>query len=127
MHYKRAPLFIYHYISKLFIFVINIIDYLFLQKQKKKEMDQQEGWEYAPLFNMKFHSSERKMDMVRRRRWHRKMLAESPNAAAVFSVTGPVSVTRLCFRIKRRTVVLMESIGWFTNTFKFIDVSFLVM
>ncbi|XP_030841562.1 myoferlin isoform X6 [Strongylocentrotus purpuratus] len=60
-----------------------------LAKQKKKEMDQQEGWEYAPLFNMKFHSSERKMDMVRRRRWHRKMLAESPNAAAVFSVTGP--------------------------------------
>ncbi|XP_063963827.1 myoferlin-like isoform X3 [Lytechinus pictus] len=60
-----------------------------LAKKKKKEMDQQEGWEYAPLFNMKFHASERKMDMVRRRRWHRKMLAESPNAAAVFSVTGP--------------------------------------
>ena len=53
-------------------------------------MAQQEGWEYAPLFNMKFHASERKMDMVRRRRWHRKMLAASPKATASFSMTGPV-------------------------------------
>ncbi|XP_072177496.1 myoferlin-like [Diadema setosum] len=60
-----------------------------LAKKKKKEMDQQEGWEYAPLFNLKFHASERKMDMVRRRRWHRKMVAESPKASAAFSLTDP--------------------------------------
>ncbi len=51
-----------------------------------------EGWEYAPIFGMKFHASERKMDMVRRRRWHRKMVAESPKASAVFSMAGGVSL-----------------------------------
>ncbi|XP_022096608.1 dysferlin-like isoform X4 [Acanthaster planci] len=55
-----------------------------LEKKKKKDLG--EGWEFAPLFNMKFHATERKMDLVRRRRWHRKMVAESPKAKAVFSM-----------------------------------------
>ncbi|EDO36863.1 predicted protein, partial [Nematostella vectensis] len=41
-----------------------------------------EGWEYAPMFTMKFHAKERKMDLVRRRRWHRKMVQEDPSAPA---------------------------------------------
>jgi hypothetical protein len=45
--------------------------------QIKKAMSATEGWEYAPLFTMKFHATERKMDLVRRRRWHRRMVAES--------------------------------------------------
>ncbi|KAK3706775.1 hypothetical protein QZH41_015339 [Actinostola sp. cb2023] len=36
-----------------------------------------EGWEYANLFTTRFHAKERKMDFVRRRRWHRKMVADS--------------------------------------------------
>ena len=60
--------------------------------QKKKKKDLGEGWEYAPLFNMKFHATERKMDLVRRRRWHRKMVAESPKAKAIFSM-GKVNKT----------------------------------
>jgi dysferlin len=35
---------------------------------------------------MKFHHKERKMDMVRRRRWHRKMVCEQPTAPCVFSI-----------------------------------------
>ena len=34
---------------------------------------EKEGWEYAPIFTAKFHHKERKIDFVRRRRWHRKM------------------------------------------------------
>ncbi|XP_048584840.1 myoferlin isoform X2 [Nematostella vectensis] len=45
-----------------------------------------EGWEYAPMFTMKFHAKERKMDLVRRRRWHRKMVQEDPSAPAVFHI-----------------------------------------
>ena len=45
-----------------------------------------EGWEYAPLFTMKFHHKERKMDLVRRRRWHRKMVAEQPGAPCFFQM-----------------------------------------
>ncbi|XP_064602895.1 myoferlin-like isoform X2 [Liolophura sinensis] len=52
--------------------------------QAKQTQAQAEGWEYAPLFNMKFHANERKMDLVRRRRWHRKMVAETPGAPCYF-------------------------------------------
>ncbi|XP_074642408.1 myoferlin-like [Tubulanus polymorphus] len=58
-------------------------------EEKEEEVlaqDLAEGWEYAPLFNMKFHAKERKMDLVRRRRWHRKMVTESPQASCFFQV-----------------------------------------
>ena len=38
------------------------------------EIFEKEGWEYAPVFTAKFHVKERKMDFVRRRRWHCKMV-----------------------------------------------------
>ncbi|XP_038071057.1 myoferlin-like isoform X3 [Patiria miniata] len=63
---------------------ILVVDPKALEKKKKKDLG--EGWEFAPLFNLKFHATERKMDLVRRRRWHRKMVAESPKAKAVFSM-----------------------------------------
>lgn len=43
-----------------------------------------EGWEYAPLFNMKFHAKEAKMDLVRRRRWHRRMVSTGPEIKPCF-------------------------------------------
>ncbi|XP_067936252.1 myoferlin-like isoform X2 [Watersipora subatra] len=51
------------------------------EKQKDKQKVS-EGWEYAPLFNMKFHAKESKMDLVRRRRWHRKMVPTGPDVQA---------------------------------------------
>nr|KAG5693813.1 hypothetical protein BaRGS_004421 [Batillaria attramentaria] len=56
-------------------------------RQQKLQQQAAEGWEYAPLFNMKFHALERKMDLVRRRRWHRKMVTEDPRASCFFSVS----------------------------------------
>ncbi|XP_033757648.1 myoferlin-like isoform X3 [Pecten maximus] len=56
------------------------------KKKIKKSQEQADGWEYAPLFNMKFHCKEHTMDMVRRRRWHRKMVAETPGASCFFSM-----------------------------------------
>ena len=56
-----------------------------------------EGWEYAPMFNMKFHHIERKMDIVRRRRWHRKMVNTEPGAPCFFSMQeADVCTLRLC-------------------------------
>ncbi|XP_060557298.1 dysferlin-like isoform X3 [Ruditapes philippinarum] len=60
-----------------------------MKQKKEKEKHKQaatEGWEYAPLFNMKFHHIERKMDLVRRRRWHRKMVNVDPGAPCFFSM-----------------------------------------
>lgn len=38
------------------------------------------------MFTLKFHAKERKMDLVRRRRWHRRMKQEDPSAPAVFHI-----------------------------------------
>lgn len=56
------------------------------QEQIRAEQLAKEGWEYSPVFTMKFHAKERKMDLVRRRRWHRKMVQEDPSAPAVFHI-----------------------------------------
>jgi len=55
-------------------------------KKAKEEQLAAEGWEYATVFGMKFHAKERKMDMVRRRRWHRKMVNDTPGAPPVFRI-----------------------------------------
>lgn len=47
---------------------------ILLHKEKKKSLtSSSSGWEYAPTFTSKFHNTERKLDMVRRRRWHRNI------------------------------------------------------
>ena len=80
------------------------IELFFSSLQEKLAKDAAEGWEYAPLFNMKFHHIERKMDLVRRRRWHRKMVADSHNAPCFFALNasevgtwllGPANTRRL--------------------------------
>ncbi|XP_047127416.1 myoferlin isoform X1 [Hydra vulgaris] len=57
-----------------------------LRKKLEKQTKTGEGWEYAPTFTMKFHTKERKFDMVRRRRWHRKMVNITPGAPPVFLI-----------------------------------------
>lgn len=57
-----------------------------IEKKKKEQAKAGEGWEYAPVFGMKYHLKERKLDMVRRRRWHRKMVNTIPGKLPVFSI-----------------------------------------
>lgn len=57
-----------------------------LEKKQKENAKLGEGWEYAPVFGMKYHLKERKLDMVRRRRWHRKMVNTAPGQEPVFTV-----------------------------------------
>ena len=64
---------------KVFIIICSV-------NQAKEEQLAAEGWEYATVFGMKFHAKERKMDMVRRRRWHRKMVNDTPGAPPVFRI-----------------------------------------
>ncbi|CAF3639300.1 unnamed protein product [Adineta steineri] len=61
------------------------------------------GWEYAPMFNMKFHADERSMDMTRRRRWHRKMVPDTSllNENILTNSTGGiVANTDIVFRMQ---------------------------
>lgn len=64
-------------------------------KQAKEEELVGDDWEYAPMFNMRFHATERKMDMVRRRRLHRKMVATTEEAASIFSLKRAVCTVYL--------------------------------
>ena len=57
-----------------------------LRKKQKEDVKRGEGWEYAPIFGMKYHLKERKLDMVRRRRWHRKMVNTVAGAPPVFAI-----------------------------------------
>ena len=57
--------------------------------QAKSKQLQKEGWEYSTVFTTRFHSTNRKMDLVRRRRWHRKMTQIVPSAPAVFHISSP--------------------------------------
>ena len=63
-----------------------------------------EGWEYAPMFNMKFHADERSMDMTRRRRWHRKMV---PSAEQ--NLTNFVANTDIVFRMQSQVSAIIDS------------------
>ncbi|KAG0722895.1 hypothetical protein GWK47_043669 [Chionoecetes opilio] len=49
-----------------------------VEKVEKKKTVPVDGWEYAPLFPLQFHAIERKMDMVRRRRWRRRLVPSEP-------------------------------------------------
>ena len=63
-----------------------------------------EGWEYAPMFNMKFHADERSMDMTRRRRWHRKMV---PSAEE--NLNNFVANTDVVFRMQSQVPVIADA------------------
>lgn len=51
-----------------------LVDPKATKKQDQLQKLLAEGWGYAPLFNMKFHAKEKKMDFCRRRRWLMKMV-----------------------------------------------------
>lgn len=63
----------------------------FKVEEAKEEELVGDDWEYAPMFNMRFHATERKMDMVRRRRLHRKMVATTEEAASIFSLKRAIT------------------------------------
>jgi len=76
---------------------VNLFSRLFAIQLRAEQLAL-EGWEYSPVFTMKFHAKERKMDLVRRRRWHRKMVQEDPSAPAVFHIdVGSSDDVRICF------------------------------
>lgn len=67
-----------------------------------------EGWEYAPMFNMKFHADERSMDMTRRRRWHRKMVP-SAERSLDSSTGGTVANTDIVFRMQSQVQAVTDA------------------
>ena len=58
----------------------------FLHQEKIRE-EAKEGWEYARLWGSKFHFKQRKIDLVRRRLWLRKMVTSNPDAEPIFTFT----------------------------------------
>jgi len=54
-------------------------------RQQKQEAVAKEGWEYAAPFTTQFHATERTVDIIRRRRWHRKMVGDDKSGAQMSS------------------------------------------
>ncbi|UJR29942.1 hypothetical protein I4U23_017489 [Adineta vaga] len=77
-------------------------DYIFEDKKKRATaIDLSNGgWEYAPMFNMKFHADERSLDMTRRRRWHRKMVPDSSFLDENLSTNGAIATADIVFRMQ---------------------------
>jgi hypothetical protein len=67
-----------------------------------------EGWEYAPMFNMKFHADERSMDMTRRRRWHRKMVPSAEHTLESSS-SKTVANTDVVFRMQSQVPAIADT------------------
>lgn len=57
-----------------------------LIKKKKEAAKLGEGWEYAPMFGMKYHLKENRLDFARRRKWRRKMVNTKPGALPMFTI-----------------------------------------
>ncbi|CAF4399801.1 unnamed protein product, partial [Adineta steineri] len=77
-------------------------------KKATQEGLRNEGWEYAPMFNMKFHADERSMDMTRRRRWHRKMVP-SAEQNMIDASGASVSSTDVVFRMQSQVQAITDS------------------
>ena len=61
-----------------------------------------DGWEYSPLFGRRYHARERRVDVVRRRRWRRKMVTNdpaNPHTTPRVVVAGKGRNTRTIFEI----------------------------
>lgn len=56
------------------------------------------------MFNMKFHTDERSMDMTRRRRWHRKMIP-----SAEHNLNDLVAHTDIIFRMQSQVPAITDS------------------
>jgi hypothetical protein len=50
----------------------------------KRQKSISEGWEYARLPHMSYHVTDHKLDMARRRRWHRKLVQKEGGKPPVF-------------------------------------------
>ena len=74
--------------------------------QKEMEIFEKEGWEYAPVFTAKFHVKERKMDFVRRRRWHCKMVPKEGEEH--YLAIPPVCLLEVKVRIASRWCLARE-------------------
>ena len=69
-----------------------------------------EGWGYAPLFNMKFHAKEKKMDFVRRRRWLLKMVPIAGEIDGFSCKLPPILRVQLKSKVKILNLLFFEVI-----------------
>jgi hypothetical protein len=61
------------------------------------------------MFNMKFHSDERSMDMTRRRRWHRKMVPSAEESLLNSLTSGGAANTDVVFRMQSQVPAIQDS------------------
>ncbi|CAH8549866.1 unnamed protein product [Schistosoma intercalatum] len=72
--------------------------------QQSLSTEPAEAWEYAFNFDSKFHTKERKVDMVRRRRWHRALAPKdlsSETSSCVLQIRGSSKQVESSMKLKK--------------------------
>lgn len=93
------------------------------QKATKKQDHMQkllaEGWGYAPLFNMKFHAKEKKMDFCRRRRWLLKMVPTAGEIDGFSCKLPPILRVQLKSKVTKsmQCAIQYKAIVWYPTLF----------
>ncbi|XP_078489216.1 dysferlin-like isoform X2 [Ciona intestinalis] len=69
------------------------VDEKMFKKAEKEELRLAEGWEYATTMAGQFHNIPRMLDLVRRRRWVRRMVTSgTKQSAAIFNLDASIVV-----------------------------------
>ena len=79
--------------------------------QKTKDIDP-DGWEYSKIFTTKFHPKERKFDMVRRRRYNRRMISDVPMPCVFQIIEEEAKADKLPKIINMAPRIITEYDGW---------------
>ena len=82
-----------------------LVDPKATKKQDHMQKLLAEGWGYAPLFNMKFHAKEKKMDFCRRRRWLLKMVPSSGEIDGFSCKLPPILRVQLKSKVSSFSIV----------------------
>ncbi|PAA77701.1 hypothetical protein BOX15_Mlig001839g4 [Macrostomum lignano] len=81
--------------------------------------DPEQCWEYAIGFGQKFHTNKRPVDMVRRRRWHRKMVPTKPGAPCFFNMTESSGDNKALMAAPRMVLLYDNSRKWQLRAYVF--------
>ena len=107
-----------------------LVDPKATKKQDQLQKLLAEGWGYAPLFNMKFHAKEKKMDFCRRRRWLMKMVPISGEIDGFSCKLPPILRVQLKSKVFFSQVTsrqLHRDPGFTVHSFGNLEIIYIVM
>ncbi|PAA82420.1 hypothetical protein BOX15_Mlig000471g3 [Macrostomum lignano] len=89
------------------------------KKMPEEITDPEQCWEYAIGFGQKFHANKRPVDLVRRRRWQRKLLPTKPGAPCFFNMTEKAGDNKALLAAPRMVLMYDKPRRWQLRAYVF--------